>query len=155
MGRALPAEQQFRGFLQAEFADARRDYPDTIYTSAFADLNGDGRAEALVSLQSGMFCGSGGCSLYVYEQAGNSWRQVAELVIVDAPVRLLFTRSHGWRDLEVSLRGLGAEPPAEARAVFDGRTYVYVASSSAARRPRARAPGIVLNGGARPGRLLF
>jgi hypothetical protein len=118
-----PAQASLHAFLQAQFADARADYPETTYVAAFADLNGDGRDEALVSLYSGMFCGSGGCALYIYTPAGRSWREVAELTIVNAPVRLLATRTHGWRDLAVMVRGGGFERPGEARITFDGRTY--------------------------------
>src|SRR3954469_6390334 len=93
-----PAER-LHAYLQSTFADARREWPDTTYVAAFADLNGDGRDEALVSPYSGRFCASGGCALYIYTPAGRSWRQVAELTIVNAPVRLLNSRPRGWRDL--------------------------------------------------------
>ena len=129
-------------FLQTSFADARQDWPDTAYVSAFADLNGDGGDEALVSLHSGMFCGSGGCALYIYRRAGASWREVAELTIVNAPVRLLNSRTRGWRDLAVSVRGGGVDLPREARIVYDGRTYA--SNPSLAPRLRRGAPGRVL-----------
>jgi hypothetical protein len=140
-------------FLQAHFADARREWPDTRYVAAFADLNGDGRDEALVSFQSGLFCGSGGCALYIYTPAGASWREVAELTIVNAPVRLLDTRSRGWRDLAVAVRGGGVDRPREARIAFDGRTYASN-PSMAPRLPRG-APGRVLIANGSDSRPLF
>ena len=75
LGLAAPAaaqtpEQSLHSFLQTTFAEARENYGDTSYVAAFADLNGDGRDEALVSFQSGPFCGSGGCALYIYTPAG-------------------------------------------------------------------------------------
>ena len=133
-----PAARSLHTFLQTSFADTRRDYPETTYAAAFADLNGDGRDEALVSLYSGMFCGSGGCALYIYTPAGASWRQVAELTIVNAPVRLLATRTHGWRDLAVMVRGGGFERPGEARISFNGRTYASNPSLAPALRRGAR-----------------
>lgn len=138
----IPRDEALRSFLQTAFAEARENYDDTSYVSAFADLNGDGREEALVSLYSGLFCGSGGCALYIYTPSGEAWREVAELTIVNAPVRLLATRSHGWRDLAVSVRGGGIEIPYEARIRFDGRTYA--SNPSMAPRIRGRAPGRVL-----------
>jgi len=137
-----PRDEALRLFLQSTFATARAEWPDTSYVSAFADLNGDGRDEALVSLQSGLFCGSGGCALYIYTSAGASWREVAELTIVNAPVRLLNTRTRGWRDLAVHVRGGGMDIPYEARIRFDGRTYA--SNPSMAPRIRGRAPGRVL-----------
>jgi len=139
---ALPSQaESLHAFLRTTFASARTDYGDTSYVSAFADLNGDGRDEALVSLYSGLFCGSGGCALYIYTPAGASWREVAELTIVNAPVRLLNTRSRGWRDLGVHVRGGGALP-GEARITFNGRTYA--SNPSMAPRIRGRALGRVL-----------
>jgi hypothetical protein len=154
---AAPAQASrdaaLRTFLQTSFAEAREDYGDTSYITAFADLNGDGRDEALVSLQSGMFCGSGGCALYIYTPAGASWREVAELTIVNAPVRLLGTRSRGWRDLAVSVRGGGIDVPYEARVRFEGRTYA--SNPSMAPRLRRGEPGRVLIGEAQASHRLF
>jgi hypothetical protein len=146
-------DQALRTFLQTSFAEARENYGDTSYVAAFADLNGDGRDEALVSLQSGLFCSSGGCALYIYTPTGTSWREVAELTIVNAPVRLLGTRSHGWRDLSVMVRGGGIEVPHEARIRFDGRTYA--SNPSTAPRLRGRAQGRVLIGDGSESRRLF
>jgi len=148
-----PPAETFHAFLQSTFADARREWPDTSYVAAFADLNGDGRAEALVSLQSGLFCGSGGCALYIYTPAGRSWRQLAELTIVNAPVRLLNTRTRGWRDLAVSVRGGGFEVPGEVRIAYDGRTYAE--NPSLAPRLRRGTPGRVLIGDDGESRRLF
>jgi hypothetical protein len=137
----LSRDQSLRAFLQTSFAEARENYGDTSYVAAFADLNGDGRDEALVSLYSGLFCGSGGCALYIYTPAGGSWREVAEVTIVNAPVRLLGSSHRGWRDLAVHVRGGGALP-GEARLTFDGRTYA--SNPSLAPRLRSRLPGRVL-----------
>lgn len=136
-----PRDEALRSFLQTTFADARAAWPNTSYVSAFADLNGDGRDEALVSLYSGLFCGSGGCALYILTPAGGSWREVAEVTIVNAPVRLLASSHRGWRDLSVHVRGGGALPH-EARLTFDGRTYA--SNPSLAPRLRGRVPGRVL-----------
>ena len=148
-----PQEQRLHTFLQSTFAEARANWADTSYVSAFADLNGDGRDEALVSLRSGLFCGSGGCALYIYTPAGASWREVAELTIVNAPVRLLDTRSRGWRDFGVHVRGGGMDLPHEARMRFDGQTYA--SNPSMAPRIRGRVPGRVLIGEGAESRRLF
>ncbi|HYN47038.1 MAG TPA: hypothetical protein VES64_10135 [Allosphingosinicella sp.] len=146
-------DEALRAFLRSTFAEARSEWPDTSYVSAFADLNGDGRDEALVSLYSGLFCGSGGCALYILTPAGGSWREVAEVTIVNAPVRLLSTRHRGWRDLAVFVRGGGMDLPHEARLRFDGRTYA--SNPSLAPRLRRRAPGRVLISDEAQARRLF
>jgi len=142
-----------RTFLQTRFAEARRDYGDSTYVVAFADLNGDGREEALVLLQSGYFCGSGGCSLYIYGPAGRHWRTITELTVSHPPVRLLNTRSHGWRDLSVRVRGGGFSRPYDARVRFDGRAYAT--NPSMAPRVRGRTPGRVLIGPGTTSQRLF
>lgn len=148
-----PRRDALHAFLQSTFAEARENWPDTGYVAAFADLNGDGREEALVSLHSGLFCGSGGCGLYIYAPAGSSWRQMAELTIVNAPVRLLASQTRGWRDLAVHVRGGGMEIPYEARMRFDGRTYA--SNPSLAPRLRGRPSGRVLIADETPSRPLF
>jgi len=124
-----PREQSLRTFLQNAFAEARENYSDTSYVNAFADLNGDGRDEALVYLSSGYFCGSGGCDLYIYTPVGRSWREVTSVSVGRPPIRLLNTRRHGWRDLGIFVAGGGARPH-EARLSFNGRTYSTNASTA-------------------------
>ena len=148
-----PQRDSLHDFLQSTFRDAYEDWPDTVYAAGFADLNGDGHEEALVSLQSGLFCGSGGCALYIYTPEGSSWRQLAELTIVNAPVRLLASRTRGWRDISVHVRGGGMDMPREARIRFDGTTYA--SNPSLAPRVRGRAQGRVLIGEDTESRRLF
>jgi hypothetical protein len=151
-GAQISRDDGLRAFLRTTFADARAEWADTTYVSAFADLNGDGRDEALVSLYSGLFCGSGGCALYIYTPAGGSWREVAEITIVNAPVRLLASRHRDWRDLAVHVSGGGALP-SDARLTFDGRTYA--SNPSMAPRLRGRVAGRVLISDDAEGRPLF
>src|SRR4051794_34641025 len=65
-----PEEPSLRAFLQSRFQEDRRNYPDTRYVSAWADLNGDARPEAFVYLISGAYCGSGGCNLMIFTPEG-------------------------------------------------------------------------------------
>ena len=101
-------DQSLRAFLQARFQQDRQSYPDTRVVTAWADLNGDGRLEAFVYLISGGSCGTGGCNLMIFTPAGRSWRAVADMSIVNPPIRLLATSSHGWRDIAVMVAGGGS-----------------------------------------------
>lgn len=148
-----PQGEAFHAFLQARFPEAREPNNETTYVVAFADLNGDGRDEALVSLYSGLFCGSGGCALYIFTPDGPSWRELAELTVVNAPVRLLATRTRGWRDLAVHVRGGGMDLPREVQVRFDGRTYAENPPTS--RRSPPRLPYRVLIDGEMRSRPLF
>src|SRR5690349_351518 len=79
-------------FLQERFADDRANYPDTRYVSGWADLNGDGRPEALVYMMSGNYCGSGGCTLYIYTPEQGSFYQHGSMSVTNLPVRALNSR---------------------------------------------------------------
>lgn len=115
-------DDSLRAFLQQRFHDERDSTPSANYVAAWADLNGDRRPEAIVAMSSGMLCGTGGCPLFVITQAGHSWRVVSETSITNAPIRALTTRSHGWLDLGVVVRGGGARQH-NVRLSFNGRTY--------------------------------
>jgi hypothetical protein len=116
------ADQSLRAFLQARFQQDRQAFPDTRTVTAWADLNGDGRPEALVYLISGNVCGSGGCNLLIFTPAGRSWRAVADMSVTNPPIRLLPTSSHGWRDIAVTVAGGGSRRH-EVLISFNGRAY--------------------------------
>lgn len=72
------------------------------YVVAFTDLNGDGKAEAIVYLIANQWCGSGGCTALVLTQSDTSWVLVTKITI--AVERLAGFRrlgGRGWRDARV------------------------------------------------------
>lgn len=109
------------------------------------DLTADGRDDALVTVESASWCGSGGCTLLVAEaMAGEDadefgpFRVAAEVAYTNGEVAVLHASSHGWRDLVVR-RGAGW-----AVLQFDGETY-----------PSSPAAGLALTGGLPECDLLF
>lgn len=107
-----------------------KDHHLTRYSVALVDLNGDNRAEALVYAmstsaggQQSDLCGSGGCDLYVLSLTPAGYRQVSDISVSRAPIRVLPTITHGWRDLSVTVAGGGIIKGHEARLRFDGRSY--------------------------------
>lgn len=144
-------EAALRSYLQHQLgADGR----DARYASALADLNGDRRPEAIVYLMSGTLCGTGGCVLLVLTPQGESWRQVGHLTVVNPPVRLLATRSHGWRDLGVHVAGGGARAR-DVRVMFSGRAYASNPSMLPTHRVGRPTPNRTLIIDDDPGRPLF
>jgi hypothetical protein len=93
------------------------------YRSATADLNGDRRPEILVYTTDPDDCGSGGCVLYVLSPRADTYRIVMRATIVQLPIRLLATKSHGWRDIGVTVRGGGILNAYMARLRFNGHRY--------------------------------
>jgi hypothetical protein len=114
------------------------------FIAAFADLNGDGKTEAIVHLTSNAWCGTGGCTTLVLARDGDSWRILTEISITRLPIRVLMTKSSGWRSIAVWVQGGGIQPGYEAELRFDGKTYPANPSVSPARPTVSKAKGEVV-----------
>jgi hypothetical protein len=114
------------------------------FIAALADLNGDGRPEAIVYLVSDDWCGSGGCTMLILQPDGDSWRLLTEVSITRLPIRLLRTKSNGWRDIGVWVQGGGIQPGYEAELQFDGKTYPQNPSLTPARPLKEKPRGETL-----------
>ena len=148
------AEAELRGFLQDHFRDYRRTSPGARYVAAFADLNGDGRPEAIVQVFASSACGSGGCNLHVFGAGPRGWSMVSTMSVANAPIRALNTRSRGWRDLSVRVAGGGVRGY-DAQLRFNGRAYPGNPTIPPARPLTRPAPGQVLIAENDRGRPLF
>jgi hypothetical protein len=93
------------------------------YVVASVDLNGDGVKELIVHVMCQSLCGTGGCPTLVLAPAASSYKIVSRISITRPPIRVLNTRSHGWRDLAVWVQGGGIQPGYEANLPFDGESY--------------------------------
>lgn len=91
------------------------------YDYKLVDLNGDGTRELLVYVDGGPW--TGGAGLTVLKLSGGKWRQVTQTSIGWSPIRVLRTRTNGWRDLSVLVSGGGVTRPYEARLRFNGKGY--------------------------------
>ena len=79
-----------------------------------ADLNGNGHQEIYILMQHPYFCGSGGCSGYLFDDQGNL---LSEMTVTREPVLVSDHMSHGWKDLYVWSNG------SLRRMAFDGTSY--------------------------------
>ena len=69
------------------------------------------------------YCGSGGCVFLVLERARDgSYKKVSASTISREPIRILPTKSHGWRDFTIRVAGGGAKP-CEVIMHFNGHRY--------------------------------
>ncbi len=99
---------------------------DVQVRTEWADLNDDGALDALVYLESDTWCGSGGCTVLVFEAITDSlevaelgaFRPAAEISLMHGPVVVADTQSEGWKDLLVQ-----NADGATSRLSFDGETY--------------------------------
>jgi hypothetical protein len=133
------AEKSFKRFLQT-FDNDRA----ARYVAAFADLNGDGKSEAVVYLISDKWCGSGGCNTIVLTQDGGSWKILTSIAISRPPIRVLTHTTYGWRSIGVWVQGGGINPGYEAELRFDRKTYPSNPSVPPARPLLATVAGNVV-----------
>jgi hypothetical protein len=89
---------------------------------AGADLNSDGKAEALVLFSGSDWCSPTGCSLAVFTPGQFGYRLVSHIVSVKGPVSVASGGNAGWRDLLVKTGG-GATPTRTVRLQFTGGGY--------------------------------
>jgi hypothetical protein len=66
------------------------------------DLNGDGRADAIVLMDHPFSCGSRGCAVHVFVSEGSGLRRVGDILANE--VKPATTSTAGWRDLSVNGR---------------------------------------------------
>ena len=80
---------------------------DASFTTAWSDLNGDGRDEAIVRVVDPSLCGTGGCNLYVLSGDDSRWEVIDDLTITHLPIYQLARAKDGWAELGVTVAGGG------------------------------------------------
>lgn len=78
------------------------------------DLNDDGRSEVFVGLRGPYFCGSGGCTLLLLDNAGKT---ITRFTVAKPPIVILSSPTKGWKDLVIYSGGKNR------RVKFDGQKY--------------------------------
>jgi hypothetical protein len=150
--RMSAEEAQFRSWLIQHLKNEYRDDDDLqnlVYGYALVDLNGDGRNEA-IAWATGYRCGTSGCDPEIFVRGRSGWRLFSGGPGTRLPIKLLATRSHGWRDLAGWQAGGGIKRPYEARWRFNGREYeiVYPADWTGVKPRPPRLRGRILIKGA-------
>jgi hypothetical protein len=85
---------------------------------ALADLNDDGRDDAIVLLSGPKYCDSGGCTMLVFRGTEQGFTLVSVSTIVMGPIRVSSKSVEGWRSLIVYSKGKG-----EVVLRFSGSRY--------------------------------
>lgn len=117
-------EGALRKFLQNYAASS--DYGEikaTRYFAAFVHLRDDNTQQVIVYLIGDGWCGTGGCRTLILVLKDSSYAVLTEMTVVQQPIRVLDTKSNGWRDLGVWVQGGGIQPGYEARLSFNGKEY--------------------------------
>ncbi|HEY9661739.1 MAG TPA: hypothetical protein V6C65_25055, partial [Allocoleopsis sp.] len=92
------------------------------YTYNRVDLDGDRTPEVLVYLSGYYTCGSGGCTMMVFQPKGEGYQLVSQVRLVNAPVLVSDQATAGWQDLILYVAGGGVEPH-YAMLQYDGKGY--------------------------------
>ncbi len=77
------------------------------YRFALEDLNGDGRADAIVLMSGSGWCGSGGCTMFIFEGVEDGYGFISASTITSAPIRIAKRRTNGWHSLIVFSKAKG------------------------------------------------
>jgi hypothetical protein len=97
---------------------------DPLFSTGYADLNNDGLDDALVYLEGAQWCGSGGCTLMIFQRLGGSYKFISKSSITRTPISVAKTTSNGWKDFIVWSRGTGF-----VLMRYDGDKYPHNPSS--------------------------
>ncbi|MFU9045454.1 hypothetical protein ACNAUY_03500 [Acinetobacter tibetensis] len=90
-----------------------------LYQYAFYDLNQDGIQDAVVMLKGANWCGSGGCTVLVFQgMSREKFQPHSKMTVTDVPIVVLNSKTQGWSDLSVYSRGSG-----QVILKFNGRSY--------------------------------
>lgn len=84
---------------------------------ALTDLNGDGKADAIVLLKGPEWCGSGGCTMLVFKGKQDGFGFISKSTIT-SHIRISPETRHGWKTLIVYTRGIG-----DVVMPFNGEMY--------------------------------
>lgn len=138
----IPAAQQsVTDWIRSNYKDEAGDGA-LLYASGDVDLDGDGTNEVLAYVGGPMLCGTGGCNLVVLKRKDGTLNKVSELSVVQLPVGVLDSRTHGWRDLAVTVAG-GGIAATTVRVPFDGGTYMANPTVAPAEESDAMATEVI------------
>ena len=120
---AIPASAEFNPKVDKTLRDYFRanntDPTGTRYRWLSYDLNGDGDKELLVQLD---WCGSGGCTLLIFDNQQQTWQFNSRITLVRTPINVGTNKHNDWQDLILFVSGGGAVPN-QHNLKYDGSKY--------------------------------
>ena len=88
------------------------------YKLAMSDLNYDGHDEAILYLNDKNWCGTGGCTLFVFKNTGEKFEFFSKTTLVRLPIKYSNSSNSIWKTLIVQTKGVG-----EVALHFNGKSY--------------------------------
>jgi hypothetical protein len=116
---------QLKAYLRDYLSLGGKVAPDTTTRITAISVRSDnGKTEENIVYVSGQrWCGSGGCTMLILEPSGSFFKVLGKVTIVQLPITLLHSMSHGHPDIGVLVQGGGILPGYEAVLSFDGKSY--------------------------------
>ncbi len=136
--------QHVKHFLQRYLRDPLGFDTSTRIAVASVATKGSESKEFIVYVSGENWCGSGGCTLLVLTPVGASYKIIGRTTIVQLPIRILRSTTHGRPEIGVRVQGGIMEPGYEAILPFDGRRYPSNPSVPPARRSHNADIGKIL-----------
>lgn len=117
----------FVAAVQAYAQPFDTEWDSTVVRVEWTDLSSDGHDDAFVYLAGPAWCGSGGCTVLVFETMSEEdavewgrYRPAAEISLMHGPIHVAQSRTEGWHDLIVQ-----SEDGSLRTLRFDGETYPF------------------------------
>ncbi|WP_209348045.1 hypothetical protein [Pontixanthobacter sp. CEM42] len=121
-----PTNDEMSALLEQLVAEQNEERPDdptpATFKAASVNLDGYGPNELVVRLESPYHCGSGGCTLRVYQYKVGELVEVSRTTITRLPIGLVEPKSSDWFSLTVGVGG-GGMPNGRALLRYDGTKY--------------------------------
>lgn len=89
-----------------------------VFRHAVTDLNDDKHADAIVLLTGEHWCGSGGCTMLIFQGTPNGFKFVSRSTVTREPIRVSAGKERGWKTLIVQSKGVG-----DVLMPFNGTSY--------------------------------
>jgi hypothetical protein len=77
------------------------------YSYHLVDLNGDGKLDAIVYPVGFYFCGTGGCTLMIFQGVGTGFQSVGQVSVSRTPIVVTSAKTNGWKNLIRTTAGGG------------------------------------------------
>ncbi len=111
-----------KAFLQERFrGEGQIEDRSTRFVAAPVSLDEKTPME-LVYVLGQRWCGSGGCTAFLLKPEGSSFAVAQKFTLVRLPIRVLCSKSNGWRDIAMWVRGGGSSGHAVVLH-FNGSRY--------------------------------
>ena len=109
MPTALRAQDAPPSLIAAvkNYVEEKGEREQPTFRHALTDLDGDGRADAIVLLLGGAWCGSGGCNMVIFRGTKDGFTFVSGSTITNEPIRVSPEKVQGWRTLIVLSKAKG------------------------------------------------